>query len=151
MTAAGTLAIRDATTGDHKAWLNLWNAYLDFYKVDLPADVTERTWKRLMDPSSRLSIRLAILQDTPVGFAIHHFHESPWMKTPDCYLEDLFIDEAIRGKGIGRALIDDLIVICRENGWSRLYWHTDEGNDRARALYDSYSKSDGYVRYRLEF
>lgn len=150
MTAAGALTIRAATTGDRDAWLPLWSAYLAFYKVDLPADVTERTWERVVDPASRLSMRLAVLQDRPVGFAIHHFHESTWTKTPDCYLEDLFIDEEIRGKGIGRALIDDLIGICRDNGWSRLYWHTDEGNQRACALYDSYSKSDGHVRYRLK-
>ncbi|MDQ1194940.1 GNAT family N-acetyltransferase [Agrobacterium sp. SORGH_AS 787] len=146
-----TLTIRDATSNDRDDWLRLWKAYLKFYKVDLPDDVTDHTWERLLDPASRLSIRLAVLDGTVAGFAIHHFHESTWAKTPDCYLEDLFVDGAIRGKGIGRALIEDLIRICHENGWSRLYWHTDEDNHRAQALYDSYVKSDGHIRYRLKF
>jgi len=146
-----TLAIRDATSNDRDDWLRLWKAYLEFYKVDLPDDVTDHTWERLLDPASLLSIRLAVLDGTVAGFAIHHFHESTWAKTPDCYLEDLFVDGAIRGKGIGRALIEDLIRICHENGWSRLYWHTDEDNHRAQALYDSYVKSDGHIRYRLKF
>jgi len=146
-----TLTIRDATSNDRDDWLRLWKAYLEFYKVDLPDDVTDHTWERLLDPASRLSIRLAVLDGTVAGFAIHHFHESTWAKTPDCYLEDLFVDGAIRGKGIGRALIEDLIRICHENGWSRLYWHTDEDNHRAQALYDSYVKSDGHIRYRLKF
>ncbi|MDQ1184201.1 GNAT family N-acetyltransferase [Agrobacterium larrymoorei] len=146
-----TLTIRDAASNDRDDWLRLWKAYLEFYKVDLPDDVTDHTWEKLLDPASRLSIRLAVLDGTVAGFAIHHFHESTWAKTPDCYLEDLFVDGAIRGKGIGRALIEDLIRICHENGWSRLYWHTDEDNHRAQALYDSYVKSDGHIRYRLKF
>ncbi|MEJ8308304.1 GNAT family N-acetyltransferase [Agrobacterium larrymoorei] len=146
-----TLTIRDATSSDRDDWLRLWKAYLAFYKVDLPDDVSDNTWRRLLDPASRLSVRLAVLEGDVVGFAIHHFHESTWAKTPDCYLEDLFVDGTIRGKGIGRALIEDLIRICRENGWSRLYWHTDEANHRAQALYDSYVKSDGHIRYRLKF
>ena len=146
-----SLQIRDAQPQDQADWLKLWSDYLAFYNVDLAEEVTAHTWARVMDPVSRLSMRLAILDGQTVGFAIHHFHDSTWVKTPDCYLEDLFIDETIRGKGIGRALIDDLIAISKEKGWSRLYWHTDENNQRARKLYDSYVESDGHIRYRLKF
>lgn len=146
-----SLQIRDAQPQDQADWLKLWTDYLAFYNVDLAEDVTAHTWARIMDPASRLSMRLAVLDGQTVGFAIHHFHESTWVKTPDCYLEDLFIDETIRGKGIGRALIDDLIAIAKEKGWSRLYWHTDENNQRARKLYDSYVESDGHIRYRIKF
>ncbi|MDO5894079.1 GNAT family N-acetyltransferase [Agrobacterium sp. Azo12] len=146
-----SLQIRDAQPQDQADWLKLWRDYLAFYNVDLAEEVTAHTWARVMDPVSRLSMRLAVLDGQTVGFAIHHFHDSTWVKTPDCYLEDLFIDETIRGKGIGRALIDDLIAISKEKGWSRLYWHTDENNQRARKLYDSYVESDGHIRYRLKF
>ncbi|MBD9385564.1 GNAT family N-acetyltransferase [Agrobacterium sp. AGB01] len=146
-----SLQIRDAQPQDQADWLKLWSDYLAFYNVDLAEEVTAHTWARVMDPVSRLSMRLAVLDGQTVGFAIHHFHDSTWVKTPDCYLEDLFIDETIRGKGIGRALIDDLIAISKEKGWSRLYWHTDENNQRARKLYDSYVESDGHIRYRLKF
>ncbi|KQQ56583.1 GNAT family acetyltransferase [Rhizobium sp. Leaf311] len=145
------LSIRDARSDDQDAWLKLWNDYLAFYNVDLAEDVTAHTWARIIDPASRVSARLAIQDENVVGFAIHHFHDSTWVKTPDCYLEDLFIDAHIRGRGIGRALIDDLISICREKGWSRLYWHTNEDNERARKLYDSYVSSDGHIRYRIKF
>ncbi|NTE85204.1 GNAT family N-acetyltransferase [Agrobacterium rubi] len=145
------LSIRDARGEDHADWLGLWQDYLAFYSVDLPDDVTAHTWACIIDPASRVSARLAVLDGQVVGFAIHHFHDSTWVKTPDCYLEDLFIDATIRGKGIGRALIDDLISICEEKGWSRLYWHTNEDNAQARKLYDSYIKSDGHIRYRIKF
>ncbi len=145
------LSIRDASSQDQADWLGLWNDYLAFYNVDLPVDVTAHTWERIIDPASRVSARLAVLDGKVVGFAIHHFHDSTWVKAPDCYLEDLFINANIRGKGIGRALIDDLISICKDKGWSRLYWHTNEDNAQARKLYDSYVQSDGHIRYRIKF
>lgn len=141
--------IRDATAADEAAWRRLWDQYLAFYKVELADDVTAHTWARLLDPSSRVAMRVAEVEGTLAGFAIHHFHDSTWVKTPDCYLEDLFLDATYRGQGIGRALIDDLIAIARAKGWSRLYWHTDRDNATARKLYDTYAPEDGHVRYRL--
>lgn len=148
---SGSPVIRDANAADEASWRGLWAQYLTFYKVVLPEDVTAHTWARILDPASRVSMRVAEVDGILAGFAIHHFHDSTWVKTPDCYLEDLFLDAAFRGRGIGRALIDDLIAITKAKGWSRLYWHTDRDNETARKLYDSYAAEDGHVRYRLKF
>lgn len=145
-----TIEIRSAEAGDKAAWLPLWQAYLAFYNVTLDPAVTASTWARITDPSERLSMRLAFVDGRLGGFAIHHQHDSTWAIAPECYLEDLFVDGEMRGHGIGRALIDDLLEIVRTRGWSGLYWHTDEGNARARALYDQYVKSDGHIRYRMK-
>ena len=142
--------IRDAEAGDEAAWRGLWSQYLAFYEVDLTPEVTAATWSRLMDPSSPMKMRLAVEDGTPVGFAIHLHHPSTWVAGEDCYLEDLFLAPEARGKGLGRALIDDLIALARARGWQRLYWHTDEGNTTARKLYDSYVQTDGHLRYRLK-
>ncbi|MBU2325749.1 MAG: GNAT family N-acetyltransferase [Alphaproteobacteria bacterium] len=144
------LFIRDATAADEAAWRGLWAQYLAFYKVELADDVTAHTWARILDPSSRVAMRVAEVNGVLAGFAIHHFHDSTWVKTPDCYLEDLFLDATYRGRGIGRALIDDLIAIATAKGWSRLNWHTDRDNATARKLYDTYAPEDGHVRYRLK-
>lgn len=144
-----TLAIRDATPEDEAGWRRLWDAYLAFYDLALPPAVTAATWARLMDPASPLKARLAVRDGRIAGFAIHQHHPSSWVEGDDCYLEDLYIDAAERGAGLGRALIDDLIALARARGWHRLYWHTDEDNARARSLYDSYVQSDGHIRYRL--
>ena len=103
----------------------------------------------MMDPASPLTGRFAFAGPQMLGFALHHHHASTWVAGDDCYLEDLFVADAARGQGVGRALIDDLIGIARTKGWHRLYWHTDETNTRARALYDSYVQSDGHIRYRM--
>ena len=57
--------------------------------------------------------------------------------------------EAKAMHGLGRALIDDLIVVSQTKGCKRLYWHTDKSNHTARRLYDRYVQEDGHVRYRL--
>jgi GNAT superfamily N-acetyltransferase len=144
-----TLTIRDATPDDEQGWRALWQDYLDFYDIVLAPAVTVATWARLMSPASPLKARLAFDKTAMQGFAIHQHHPSSWVEGDDCYLEDLFVAADARGTGIGRALIDDLAAIARARGWHRLYWHTDEGNARARALYDSFTPSDGHVRYRL--
>ena len=145
-----TLDIRDVRESDDAEWRRLWNGYLTFYKVDLAPEVTANTWRRIMDPTSPVGMRVAEHDGKLEGFAIHLSHPSTWVLTEDCYLEDLYVDEAARGGGVGRALLDDLIALCGRKGWSRLYWHTDEGNARARKLYDSYVKTDGHVRYRMK-
>lgn len=143
------LVIRDVRPEDEAAWRELWNGYLAFYKVSLDPAVTASTWARILDAASPVAMRVAEADGQLAGFAIHLSHPSTWVKNNDCYLEDLYLDDRFRGQGIGRALIDDLIEICRKNGWERLYWHTDEGNARARKLYDTYVKTDGHVRYRM--
>jgi GNAT superfamily N-acetyltransferase len=143
------LALRDPRPDDEQDWRRLWDGYLTFYKVTVAPEITDRTWARILDPASAVSMRLAEMDGELAGFAIFLSHPSTWVKNDDCYLEDLYLDQKFRGHGVGRALMDDLIAICKRNGWERLYWHTDEGNATARKLYDSYVKSDGHVRYRM--
>ena len=145
-----TATIRDAGPEDESGWRDLWAQYLAFYDVTLAPEVTTATWARLMDPASPVKARLAFDAGRMVGFAIHLHHPSTWVLGEDCYLEDLFLSPEARGKGIGKALIDDLIALARSRGWQRLYWHTDEGNATARRLYDRYTASDGHIRYRLK-
>lgn len=145
-----TLEIRDARASDAAEWLRLWHGYLAFYKADVAPEVTANTWRRILDPASPVGMRVAEREGRIEGFAIHLTHPSTWVMNEDCYLEDLYVDETSRGGGVGRALLDDLIALAEHKGWSRLYWHTNEDNARARRLYDSYVKTDGHVRYRMK-
>jgi GNAT superfamily N-acetyltransferase len=142
--------IRDAAPADRKAFLALWQGYLDYYGVDLAPEVTTATWARLLDPASPVKARLAEVNGQVMGFAIHLHHPSTWVLTEDCYLEDLFVAPEARGQGLGRALIDDLIALARAKGWGRVYWHTRIDNEKARALYDQYVGWDDHIRYRLK-
>ncbi|MGZ9723278.1 GNAT family N-acetyltransferase [Rhizobium miluonense] len=146
-----TVTIRDARPEDEARWRALWDGYLAFYRVTIAPDITDATWRRVFDPASAIFMRVAEVDGDVKGFTLCITHEGTWTLAPDCYLEDLFVDESARGHGVGRALLDDLVALCKKNGWGRLYWHTEEGNATARKLYDTYVKSDGHIRYRINF
>jgi GNAT superfamily N-acetyltransferase len=141
--------IRDIRESDATAWRRLWAGYNDFYETAVPIDVTELTLRRLLDPTSTMIGRIAERNARVVGFSVSVLHESSWTSSPTCYLEDLFVDPTLRGAGLGRALVQDLIDLGRARGWARLYWHTQADNERARRLYDSFVEADSFVRYRV--
>lgn len=147
--SARDLRIRDAAAEDEAAWRELWARYLFFYRQELPDAVTEATWRRILDPSAPILARIAEWRGTVTGFAVCVIHENTWAERPVCYLEDLFVADEARGSGLGRALIEDLLGLCRRRGWSRLYWHTDRSNDTARRLYDRFIEADDFVRYKI--
>ncbi|MCJ8517974.1 ribosomal protein S18 acetylase RimI-like enzyme [Pseudorhizobium tarimense] len=151
MADVSNVTVRAARPQDEAAWRALWADYLTFYELTLDLAITDATWRKAMSDQSAIFMRVAELDGRVVGFTLSLTHEGTWIKNLDCYLEDLFVDASVRGRGVGRALLDDLVGLCRENGWSRLYWHTAEDNSTARKLYDSYVETDGHIRYRIEF
>ena len=66
-----------------------------------------------------------------------------------CYLEDLWVDPAVRSGGIGRGLIASLTARGRDRGWRRIYWPTEANNSTARVLYDRVALLTEYVRYDI--
>lgn len=142
--------IRDIAAADEAQWRALWARYIAFQGGTVPPEVTAHTWARMMDPARPLIGRVAEREGILCGFTVSILHEGTWALTPFCYLEDLFVDEARRGSGIGHALIQDLLDLARTNGWSRLYWQTRGDNLVARRLYDRFVLADGDVRYRIE-
>ena len=114
----------------------------------MPNEVTAHTWARVLDPASPVFCRLAVADHAVIGFAVCLLHEGSWALTPHCYLEDLFVAPESRGRGAGRALIEDIRALARAKGWNRLYWHTREDNP-ARRLYDGFAEASGMVVYKL--
>jgi GNAT superfamily N-acetyltransferase len=142
------IIIRDPSPADEMAWREMWSGYNAFYETNIPETVTARTWQRLLDPASSMFGRLAITDGEVAGFSLCIVHDSSWTIGPYCYLEDLFVAPKLRGRGCGRALIQDLVDRARANGCARLYWHT-RANNPARRLYDEFATADDFVRYRL--
>lgn len=147
-----TLAIRPLAPGDRTAWEPLWAGYLAFYGTSLPAETTETTWSRLLDPAEPMHVLGAVLPEAGgerlVGIVHYLFHRSTWTPGNYCYLQDLFTAEAARGQGAGRALIEAVYARAREAGASRVYWHTQDGNATARRLYDQVGEQAGFTVYR---
>jgi len=142
--------IRPIEARDRARWEPLWDGYTRFYEREPREDVTTHLWTRLMDPRSSVH---GIVSDHPklgvIGLAHYILHDSTSLLTPVCYLQDLFVDPAVRAKGAGKQLIDWLVEKMNAEGWSRLYWNTKEDNYRARGLYDKFTPRDPFVRYSI--
>ena len=77
----------------------------------------------------------------------HPLHAHAWTTQEVCYLQDLFVDSAIRRSGCARRLIEAVAAVARERGCHRLYWTTKEDNATARSLYDRIARFNGFIRY----
>ena len=143
------LEIRAALPADKQRWLILWQGYLDFYQTELSLEQSALTWQRILDSEFNMKCAVAINDGVIVGFTTYSLQNSTWSENGHCYLEDLFVNPAVRGGGIGRALIDYVKSYAIENNCSRLYWNTDEDNSTARKLYDTYTLESGKRQYRI--
>ena len=85
-----------------------------------------------------------------VGLAHYLFHRSTTRIEPVCYLQDLFTDPALRGRGVGRALIETVYRQAQVAGARRVYWQTQVTNQAGRALYDRVAKHLGFIVYQHE-
>ena len=144
-----TLTIRAIEEKDKSQWLKLWAGYLEFYKSTISPEQTELTWKRLINNELKMFGFVAENEDGVIGFTHCLFRPSTWTETDYCYLEDLFVDPNIRGKGVGRALMEKVVEFAKEKKSKRVYWTTQEFNKTARILYDSITPVSEFVQYRL--
>jgi len=143
------LKIRELKETDKERWLELWAGYLEFYKSNLSPAQTEFTWKRLINNEQKMHGFVAEDENGVIGFTHCLFRPSTWTQTDYCYLEDLFVDPNIRGRGVGRALMNRVIELAKEKNSKRVYWTTQEFNKTARVLYDSITSVSEFVQYRL--
>lgn len=140
--------IRPLRGHDRAAWLPLWRGYQAFYRVEIPDDVSSVTWSRLLDPVEPMGGALAWDGEAAVGLVHHVRHRSCWTVGDYCYLQDLFVAEGGRGRGVGRSLIEHVCDAARAMGCSRVHWLTHETNADAMLLYDRVAERSGFVQYR---
>lgn len=147
------VAVRAIEAHDRARWEPLWEAYNAFYgrkgATALSPTVSETTWQRFLDPTEPVHALVAERDGQLVGIAHYLFHRSTILVEPTCYLQDLYTVEAMRGSGIGAALIAAVCERAREAGASRLYWQTHESNATAMRLYDRVAERSGFIVYRI--
>lgn len=81
---------------------------------------------------------VAELDGVIVGFALYYIRYSTW-KGQRMYLEDLIVTEEHRGKGIGKQLLDKLIVIARGKSYGAVHWQVLDWNEPAINFYKKYN------------
>ena len=143
--------IRPLTAADEAAWLPLWQGYQRFYMTEIPAEVSAVTWQRLLDAGEPMHGALAWHEGKAIGLVHYLYHRSTWTVGDYCYLQDLFIDKAVRSGGVGRRLIEHVYAEARAADCARVYWLTHESNSRAMLLYERIAERSGFVQYRKVF
>lgn len=80
---------------------------------------------------------VAEYQGELVGISLFYIRYSTW-KGRRLYLEDIIVTEKMRGQGIGKALFDETLHLCRERGYGGLVWQVLDWNEPAINFYRKY-------------
>ncbi|ENB9460247.1 GNAT family N-acetyltransferase [Providencia rettgeri] len=130
-------------------WLVYWLEYQKFYKVDLKEEVTLKAWERFFDANEPMYCAVALEEEKVVGFVNYLYHRSTWAENDFCYLEDLYVTPEMRGRHVGKQLIEFVHQQAKEKQCGRLYWHTQETNLPGQKLYNWVAEKPGVIEYRM--
>jgi len=134
---------------DRPAWQRLWTDYLTFYESSVSDAVYDTTFARLLgDDAQDYSCLVAELDGRLVGLTHYLFHRHNWRVENVCYLQDLYADPHVRGRGVGRALIEGVYAAADAAGSPGVYWTTQQGNLTAQQLYDRIATKTDFIKYQ---
>jgi len=130
------LAIRPATTADVSTILGFIRALARYEKLEHEVVADEAALHAtLFGARPAAEVLLAERAGVPVGFALFFPSYSTFLARPGLYLEDLFVDPAARGHGVGTALMSALARIAVTRGYGRFEWSVLDWNQPALTFY----------------
>ena len=147
-----TLNIRKAEREDAALILRFIGELAVYEKLadDVVASVDDIE-RALFCENPKVFALIAEWEGAPCGFALYFFNFSTFLGRHGVYLEDLFVRETHRGKGIGKALLARLAAIAVENDCGRLEWSVLDWNAPSIAFYKSLGAvpMDEWTVYRM--
>ena len=130
------LTLRPTTPADIPTILRFIQQLADYEKLSHEVTATEADLQRTLfgdDPSAE--VVLADWSGTPAGFALFFRNYSTFLGKPGMYLEDLFVLPEMRGKGIGKTLLQFLAHTAVQRGYGRFEWSVLDWNTTAIEFY----------------
>lgn len=150
--------VRPATPGDVPRIVALVRDLAAYEKEPEQAVATEADLARALFPDDGAPTAYAHVGEVDtgggrevVGIAVWFLTFSTWTGVNGIWLEDLFVDPAHRGTGLGKALLAALAGVCAERGYPRLEWCVLNWNTPSIAFYDSLGSlpQDEWTTYRI--
>jgi GNAT superfamily N-acetyltransferase len=133
---AANLNLRFAEETDIEIILGLIRGLADYERLSHEVTADAETLRRSLFGARRVAeVVIAEVDGTPVGFGLFFHNFSTFLGRPGIYIEDLYIEPAWRGKGIGRALLSRVARLAKERGCGRLEWAVLDWNAPAIAFY----------------
>lgn len=149
---AGKLKIRAATLEDAPLILSLIQELADYERLSHEVRATvEELERSLFGPRPYAEVLLSFLGEEPAAYALFFHNYSTFLGRQGMYLEDLFVRPHLRGRGIGKAMLQHLAELAVERGCGRLEWSVLDWNEPAIAFYRSVGAAsvEGWTVYRL--
>ena len=145
------LTIRFAEAQDSLQILNFIKALADFEKLSADVIATEEKIRKTLFEEKSAEVLIAFWHNEPAGFALFFSNYSTFLAQKGIYLEDLFVDPTLRGKGIGKKLLKHLAQIAKDRNCGRLEWSVLDWNKDAIDFYVSIGAkpNDGWTMYRM--
>ena len=147
------VTVSPALDEDLLALLPLFAGYQRFYEAE-PDDARNRSFfARFIAPGDDGALLMARDEDTgePLGFATLYWTFSSTSAREVALMNDLFVVEQARGRGVGRALVDAAAQAARERGLGVMTWMTAPDNTTAHRLYDATgATATPWLEYELE-
>jgi GNAT superfamily N-acetyltransferase len=145
------LSIVPVNRSNGDQYVGLIKALADYEKLTPPGP--EESSKLIRDCTSDPPLfhaRLALLDGVPIGYLAFYFTYSTFLAKPTLFLEDIFILEEHRKKGIGRELFRFCVREAKARGCGRMEWTALDWNTPAHRFYESMGgkKLDWYI-FRL--
>jgi diamine N-acetyltransferase len=131
-----TLRIRRASPADASLIADLVRALARYERLEHEARATPEDFARALADKG-VGALIAEWDGAPCGFALYFFNFSTFLGRPGLYLEDLFVKEPLRGKGVGKALLAELARVALENACGRMEWAVLDWNAPSIAFYRS--------------
>lgn len=130
--------IRPAVAEDVPVILEFVNALAVYEKLSHEVVATEAALREFLFGSRPMAeVIIGCLATEPVGFALFFHNFSTFLGRPGLYLEDLFVNEEVRGRGFGRAMLAYLAQLARQRQCGRLEWSVLDWNSPAIGFYRS--------------
>jgi GNAT superfamily N-acetyltransferase len=131
--------VREAVVADVPVVLELVHELAVYEREPDAVEATEDMLREaLFGPSPVASCHVALGADGEVvGFALWYVTFSTWKGLPGLWLEDLFVRPAARGRGLGKALLQELAAVCVARGYPRFEWWVLDWNEPSIGFYRS--------------
>lgn len=142
-----TVTVRAVEAADEERWKELFRRYREFYRLPPSAEIVTRVWGWLMDPTHECRALVAVLDENIVAIADFRSFSRPISGSRGIWLDDLFTDPEVRGRGAARALIARLTAIAEVEGGTVVRWITSSDNRQAQILYDNVATRTDWVTY----
>jgi GNAT superfamily N-acetyltransferase len=148
---AAELHIAPVEAAEFERLLPLIAAYQRFYEAeDIDEERNRAFFRRFLAPSEDGMLLGVRDGDELLGYACLYWHFSSTQAVETVLMNDLFVSETARGRGIGRALIEASAAVARDHGAAHLEWSTAPDNLTAQRLYDSTgAERSEWVSYEL--